>query len=152
MDVKYSEDTLDIIRGFFIEQPSEELMKKVLSDSDFMDKVERFDSLMNQNDKMFQGILAFKILGQMRAIIDKLPEVKYMTMRKFLEFWKVNPKIIDKILRNDEAVDNLRIAVLDQDWKVIGGDAMNKLDKIIKMEKRKLKQEKIVLCARNVMK
>ena len=53
MGVKYSENTLDMIRGFFIEQPSEELMQKVLNDSDFMDKFERFDSLMDQNDKMF---------------------------------------------------------------------------------------------------
>ena len=142
MGVKYSENTLDMIRGFFIEQPSEELMQKVLNDSDFMDKFERFDSLMDQNDKMFQGILAYKILAQMREMINKLPEVELIKMMKFLEFRKINSKIIEKILRNEEAVGILRDAVLDQDWKVIGADAMNKVDKIIKMEKKKLRQEK----------
>ena len=140
--VTYSEDTLEMIRGLFIEPPSEELMHKVLNDSDFMDKFEKFDSLMNQNDQMFQGILAFKILAQMRAMIDNLPEVEFMKMRKFLEIRKVDSKIIEKILRNEEVVDILRKAVLDQDWKVIGADAMNKVDKIIKLERKKERKEK----------
>ena len=80
------------------------------------------------------------MLDNITNMIGKYPEAELMKMRQFLKEHKSKSKlsieIINKVLENDEAIENLRI-VLDDDWKVHGVEAMNKVDKIIKAEKKK---------------
>ena len=86
--------------------------------------------------------LASKILDNVKIMIEKYPEAELMKMRQFLKQHKSKSKLsiesINKILENDEVIENLRL-VLSDDWKVHGVEAMKKVDEIIKAEKKKNK-------------
>ena len=119
---------------------------------DIVSKCEKFDSMFwgksNINDD--NKNLASKLLDSITTMLEKYPEAELMKMRQFLKEHKSKSKlsieIINKVLENDEVIENLRI-VLDDDWKVHGVastrhngvEAMKKVDKIIKAEKKKNK-------------
>jgi len=141
-NTKLSEETLDILNGILLEKPSNDFLNEIAQNEDIVSKCEKFDSMfrgkMNINDD--NKNLASKMLDNVTTMIGKYPEAELMKMRQFLKEHKSKSKlsieIINKVLENDEAIENLRI-VLDDDWKVHGVEAMNKVDKIIKAEKKK---------------
>ena len=141
-NTKLSEETLDILNGILLEKPSNDFLNEIAQNEDIVSKCEKFDSMfrgkMNINDD--NKNLASKMLDNITNMIGKYPEAELMKMRQFLKEHKSKSKlsieIINKVLENDEAIESLRI-VLDDDWKVHGVEAMKKVDKIIKAEKKK---------------
>ena len=141
-NTKLSEETLDILNGILLEKPSNDFLNEIAQNEDIVSSCEKFDFMfrgkMNINDD--NKDLASKMLDNVTTMIEKYPEAELMKMRQFLKEHKSKSKlsieIINKVLENDEAIENLRI-VLDDDWKVHGVEAMNKVDKIIKAEKKK---------------
>ena len=130
----FSKETLDILNGILLEKPSNDFLNEIAQNEDIVSKCEKFDSMfrgkMNINDD--NKNLASKMLDNVTTMIGKYPEAELMKMRQFLKEHKSKSKlsieIINKVLENDEAIENLRV-VLDDDWKVHGVEAMNKVDK-----------------------
>ena len=128
--------------GPLLEKPSNDFLNEIAQNEDIVSKCEKFDSMfwgkseINDDNKK----LASKMLDNVTTMIEKYPEAELMKMRQFLKQHKSKSKlsieIINKVLENDEVIENLRI-VLDDDWKVHGVEAMNKVDNTIKAEKKK---------------
>lgn len=143
-NTKLSEETLDILNGILLEKPSNEFLNEIAQNEDIVSKCEKFDSMFrgktNINDDNKK--LASNMLDNVTTMIGKYPEAELMKMRQFLKQHKSTSKlsieIINKVLENDEVIENLRL-VLGDDWKVHGVEAMNKVDEIIKAEKKKNK-------------
>ena len=141
-NTKLSEETLDILNGILLEKPSNDFLNEIAQNEDIVSSCEKFDFMfrgkMNINDD--NKDLASKMLDNVTTMIEKYPEAELMKMRQFLKQHnsksKLSIEIINKVLENDEAIESLRI-VLDDDWKVHGVEAMKKVDKIIKAEKKK---------------
>ena len=144
LNTKLSEETLDILNGILLEKPSNDFLNEISQNEDIVSKCEKFDSMFWGKSKINDDNknLASKLLDSITTMLEKYPEAKLMKMRQFLKLHKSASKlsieIINKVLENDEVIENLRIA-LDDDWKVHGVEAMNKVDKIIKAEKKKNK-------------
>ena len=140
----FSKETLDILNGILLEKPSNDFLNEIAQNEDIVSKCEKFDSMfwgksnINEDNKN----LASKILDEITTMVGKYPEGELMKMRQFLKEHKSKSKlsieIINKVLENDEVIENLRI-VLHDDWKVHGVEPMNKVDRIIKAEKKKNK-------------
>ena len=144
-NTKLSEETLDILNGILLEKPSNDLLNEIAQNEDIVSSCEKFDFMFQGNETKINDDnkkLALKMLDNVTTMIEKYPEAELMKMRQFLKIHKSGSKlsieIINQVLEKDEVIENLRI-VLGHDGKVHGVEAMNKVDKIIKAEKKKNK-------------
>ena len=143
-NLKLSQETLDLLNGILLEKPSDDFLNEISQNEDIISKCEIFDSMFWGESKINDENknLASKLLNNITTMLEKYSEVELMKMKQFLKqhksTCKLSIEIINKILKNDEVIENLRL-VLSDDWKVHGVEAMKKVDKIIKAEKKKSK-------------
>ena len=149
MNVQYSEEILNELKGLFLEEPSTELMNAVLQDKEVMDNFEMFQVLMSGDTFSKQTIAAQKYLSKVNQLLQKYPQVERMKLKKFLQISKkgskVSNEVIDKVLENEDAIQDLKLVLGSDGLTKPGTEAMNRIEAVIKFESKKLKKRETCL-------
>ena len=149
MNVLYSEEILNELKRLFLEEPSTELMNAVLQDKEVMDNFEMFQVLMSGDTFSKQIIAAQKYLSKVDQLLQKYPQVERMKLKKFLQISKkgskVSNEVIEKVLENEDAIQDLKLVLGSDGLTKLGTEAMNRIEAVIKSESKKLKKRQTCL-------